>query len=265
MNLTDFPVRILVRSALTRRTLTVSGVRDLSPTLRRVTLTGADLDGFSAVGPDDHIKVFFPAAAGTAADVFARDFTPRAFRPAPVGAAEGSGGELDLDFALHGTDAPATGWAARAVVGDTLQIGGPRGSQLLPVGIRSAVLVADATALPAAARWLAALPNEVSVRVIVAGTDPAFAEYLAEARRPGVQIDSVPGDPLALVEAVQAQPIEDGTFVWAAGEAGLLIPLRRYLRGQLGLGRDQAQLSGYWKRGVENLDHHAPLDPTDPD
>ncbi|TFC29940.1 siderophore-interacting protein [Cryobacterium sp. TMT1-3] len=259
MFLTDFPVRLLVRHPLVRRSLTVHAIRDLSPTLRRVTLTGTDLDGFTADGPDDHIKVFFAVGEDTAA----RDFTPRAFRAGRAGVPAA----LDLDFALHGTDAPATGWASRARVGDGLQIGGPRGSQLLPEGIRSAVLIADATALPATARWLEALPAKVAVTVLIVGNDPALAEYLAEGERPGTQIQAVDANSHAdaLIELLNDLAIDDGTLVWAAGEAGSLIPLRRHLRQHLGLGRDQAQVSGYWKLGVDNLDHHAPIDPTDPD
>jgi NADPH-dependent ferric siderophore reductase len=50
-----------------------------------------------------------------------------------------------------------------------------------------------------------------------------------------------------------------------AGEATMLAPLRRYLRRELGLPAEQVSASGYWKRGIVNLDHHAPLDPSDPD
>jgi NADPH-dependent ferric siderophore reductase len=59
--------------------------------------------------------------------------------------------------------------------------------------------------------------------------------------------------------------IEPDAYVWAAGEATSLIPVRRYLRHELGLSPEQLAVEGYWKRGVTNLDHHAPIDPTDPD
>lgn len=54
-----------------------------------------------------------------------------------------------------------------------------------------------------------------------------------------------------------------GTFFFLAGEATSLIPLRRYLRRELGLPKEQVEVHGYWKRGVVALDHHAPLDPND--
>lgn len=59
--------------------------------------------------------------------------------------------------------------------------------------------------------------------------------------------------------------IDDDTFVFMAGEATTLAPLRRYLRRELDLPAEQVSASGYWKRGIVNLDHHAPLDPSDPD
>jgi NADPH-dependent ferric siderophore reductase len=40
--------------------------------------------------------------------------------------------------------------------------------------------------------------------------------------------------------------------------------LRRYLKHERGLAADRVAIEGYWKRGVTNLDHHAPLDPSDP-
>ena len=38
-----------------------------------------------------------------------------------------------------------------------------------------------------------------------------------------------------------------------------------YLRRELGLPKEQVDAHGYWKKGEANLDHHAPLDPSDPD
>ena len=53
--------------------------------------------------------------------------------------------------------------------------------------------------------------------------------------------------------------------MFAAGEASALTPLRRYLRRELGLSAEQVVMSGYWRAGVVAWDHHAPIDPYDPD
>ncbi len=52
-------------------------------------------------------------------------------------------------------------------------------------------------------------------------------------------------------------PLGDG-FAWFAGEALSLRPVRRRLRETLGL--DSIDVSGYWKRGVAEHDHHEPVE-----
>jgi NADPH-dependent ferric siderophore reductase len=266
------------------RHLTVARVAKLTPTLSRVTLTGDELAGFSSDGPADHVKVFFPdpatgiltvpeltpdgirrPASGT---IVSRDYTPRAFRAA----AADSGDELDIDFVLHGADGAADGpasiWAASAEPGDDLVIAGPRGSRLVPSGVSRAVLMADETALPAFSRWLELLPPEVEITALLDVADASVPAYLSDDLRLRADIvwlyrENGPDQLLAALRGLG--PIDDETFVFGAGEASALVPVRRYLRRELGLPADQVALSGYWKRGEANLDHHAPLDPSDPD
>jgi NADPH-dependent ferric siderophore reductase len=69
-----------------------------------------------------------------------------------------------------------------------------------------------------------------------------------------------PGTTDLLARAVAATDLPDGEgFVWAAGEAGAMRPVRRHLR-ERGLPKDWVDVDGYWKRGVANHDHHAPID-----
>src|SRR5690606_7614920 len=105
-----------VRHELVARHLTVARTPDLTPNMRRVTLTG-DLTGFASDGAGDHVKAFFPdpmtgelhaprmtpqgieRPEGVA--LISRDYTPRAWRA----------DELDLDFVLHDDGGPAVAWA----------------------------------------------------------------------------------------------------------------------------------------------------------
>jgi len=242
-----------VRHELVRRTLQVTRVTPLTDRLIRITLAGAELDGFAAPGPADHVKLFFPSGES-------RDYTPAAFHPAT----DGNAAELDLDFVLHGDEGPASAWAAHATPGDELVVAGPRGSQLAPTGVSRIVLVVDETAFPAAARWLIAAGDDVPVDVLAwprdAGADAYFAEHLpAQA-----SVSTFAADELD--EALRGlEPFDEGTFLFLAGEATTLVPLRRHLRRELELPAEQVQVSGYWKSGVAGLDHHAPVDPSDPD
>jgi len=66
-----------------------------------------------------------------------------------------------------------------------------------------------------------------------------------------------PGTP-TLEQAARALDLPPGDgYVWMAGEAGALRPIRRHLRDERGIHPDRLHVDGYWKRGVVNLDHHA--------
>ena len=83
-----------------------------------------------------------------------------------------------------------------------------------------------------------------------------------ESGRADATVVAASGD---LADAVRGAGVDAGTYLFAAGEASRLISLRHYLRQERALPREQFALSGYWKRGTVAFDHHAPIDPDDPD
>lgn len=260
--MTDFPLsagrdREMVRHETKRRTLTVIRRAQLTDTLVRFTFTSDDhFDGFVSLGPEDHVKVFFPAEDVPAA----RDYTPGDFRP---GGADGA--ELDLDFVVHGDAGPATAWASNAEVGTELEIGGPRGSRLAPSGFRNVVLVADASGTPALRRWLLAYQGVSPVKAILFGPDARLTDYFSDHERQLAGIEESWTDESKLLDRVTGQDIDGDTFVWAAGEANALIPIRSWLKNEKGLGAPNLSLHGYWRAGEAALGDHAPIDPSDPD
>ncbi|CAN5403391.1 siderophore-interacting protein [soil metagenome] len=267
-----------VRHPMAVRRLTVRTVRPVIPSIVRVTVAGADLTGFASLGPTDHVKVFFPdpatgeltvpdldaegmrrPATGT---IISRDYTPLGVHVGADGAPT-----LDIDFVLHGDEGPASAWAARATVGDELGVAGPRGSRLAPTDLGGLLVIADENALPATRRWLGLVPAAIPVTALFDVADEAATGYFegGDARVNAEWLFRRDGAG-QLEEALRSLgPIDDETFVFLAGEATTLVPLRRYLRHELGLPAEQVAASGYWKRGIVNLDHHAPLDPGDPD
>ena len=279
-----------VRHEMALRRLTVDRIEQITPSIVRVTLIGDALEGFSALGPTDHVKVFFPDPATgvltmpeltgdgvrrpTDGVIISRDYTPRQFRPAPFGAAE-----LDIDFVLHAPETPhdgpvdaaaggpASAWAAGAHPGDELGVAGPRGSRLAPQDISDVVLIADETALPALTRWLDLLPEPAAVTALLDVADEEVEPYLSEEQKRRASIEWLyrADGPGQLLEAVRSLDLDADAYVWAAGEASALVPVRRYLKHEVGLRADQLDVQGYWRRGVVNLDHHAPVDPSDPD
>ena len=250
-------------------------------------LRGSSLATLRAAGPDDHVKVFLPDPATgvlhaptltadgalqrpTGVVSISREMTVRATRTVDGVA------EVDVDWVLHGgadpgapptgDGGPASAWAARAQVGDEVVLAGPTTSRGVPDGVARLLLVGDETGLPALARWVDAVGPDVPVTAIVEigdDVDEAFVED--ELGRATAEILYRTDGPGQLAEAVRALgPLDADEYVFGAGEATDLVPVRRDLR-RSGARPDQVEVHGYWRRGVVNLDPDAPLDPTDPD
>jgi NADPH-dependent ferric siderophore reductase len=166
-----------VRHQPRRRMLTIKQAEKIAAHMIRVTLIG-DLDGFTSLGFDDHVKLFFPdGTTEGAANMLGRDFTPRHHDPVK--------NTLAIEFAIHDAG-PATRWAAQAQPGQTLSLGGPRGSFIIPTAYDWHLLIADETGLPAIGRRLAELP--AGARVIVLGEVDDPADELALATKANATI-----------------------------------------------------------------------------
>ena len=234
-----------IRHELRRRMLTVSSTELLTPRMRRFGFTSPDLHDFVSAAHDDHIKLFFPGTAkdGQGGETCMRDFTPRSF--------DRSRGTLVIDFALHEAG-PATRWATSAQIGDTLQIGGPKGSTIVPDDFDWYLLIGDETALPAIGRRVEELRTGAPVATLVvmeAGETQHFQTQAAWTPRWVARDGS--SDDAALLRAALADhalPSGDG-FVWIAAEASVARSLRNHIIDDLGHPRQWTKAAGYWKRG----------------
>jgi NADPH-dependent ferric siderophore reductase len=260
---------LLVRHDPAVRSLAVARTVQLTPGFVRITLEGEELDGFTSVGPADHVKLSFAGTDATATDhlaaeppVVTRDYTPRFYRPGTPDCLP----QLDLDFFRHAGVGPATQWAHDAAVADLLTVRGPRASRMAPSDVSRVILIADESALPAFARWIELLPESVEILGIVELDNESDAAYLDPAhvnRARVVWLDKAKAGLERSLRSLGA--IGDDTHVWAAGEATALIPIRRYLRRELSLPASRVKVDGYWKRGEAGRNHHLPIDPADPE
>lgn len=226
-----------------RRNLSVARIEHLTPRLLRVHLSGADLAGFVSASPDDHIKLFFPSPDGD--KPLNRDFTPRAY--------DSAAGILTIDFALHDAG-PATEWAANAKIGDRLEIGGPRGSHVVPDDFDWYLLIGDESALPAIGRRVEELRSGVPVTTLVAIVHP-FEEQRFKTRAAWTPLWLARGEPseedaelLVRRLAGFTPPPGDG-YVWIAGEAAIVRRLRDHMLGERGHPKAWLKAAGYWQRG----------------
>lgn len=227
----------------------------------RLTLGGPGLDGTHTYVADDHVKLLFPDADGRLVLPVPNEQAMLDWPdPHPVARAytirryDAAARELDLDFVIH-HGGLASDWATSVALGDTIPIAGPPGGAAFPFSYQHYLMVVDSTALPAVGRWLAEAHTAVRVEVFVAVEHPAQRDYPLE--HPGVRVQwleaPVPADRLvALVEAADEadQAAATDTFLFAAGEADLIKPLRAWSRNR---GIDSS-IRGYWKRGVEGFD-----------
>jgi NADPH-dependent ferric siderophore reductase len=237
-----------VRHQPRRRVLTVKQIDKIAAHMIRVTLTG-DLEGFLSLGFDDHIKLFFPDGtldAAGAPNTINRDFTPRRHDTAA--------NILEIDFALHDAG-PATRWAEQAKPGDTLNVGGPRGSFIIPTDFDWHLLVGDETGLPAISRRLAELP--AGARVLVVGEVDGPADEISFATKANATVvwahrnGATAGESDALAKKLATLKFPSGDYyAWVACESLTAKALRAQLIADHSANPKWMRAAGYWRRGA---------------
>lgn len=237
-----------VRHELARRTLSVTEVETLSPNMRRLHFSSPDLADFPSVGFDDHVKIFIGELQDQDGRPEMRDFTPRRF--------DRAAGTLAIDFALHDAG-PATSWAKAATVGETIQIGGPRGSAVIPDDFDWYWLIGDMSALPAIGRKLEELRSDVPVTTVVLLEDKADLQAI-ETRADWTACWLQRGRGASLAQTIASMTLPHGEgFVWIAGEASEARDAR-YAIEALGQPKKWIKAAGYWQRGNDAV--HIKLD-----
>jgi NADPH-dependent ferric siderophore reductase len=239
--------------------LTVAAVTQVTPSVRRVLLSGTEA-AVATAGPTVNVLVprvgdpapHWPHVARDGRIVWPDGVHGVSLRSYTARRQDPAAGEVEMDFVLHG-DGPAAAWAAAAEPGALLGLAGSGA-----LGNRSAgwlLAAGDETALPAISRILAeAQPMTRGIALLeVAGPDeeqPLSAPAGVEIRwlhRGGTP----PGESALLTDAVAAldRPADGDVFAWVAAESAAVRAIRADLRGRWGLGRAQHHAIGYWRRG----------------
>ncbi|MBA4790946.1 MAG: siderophore-interacting protein [Rhizobiales bacterium] len=243
------------------RVLKVLRTLPLTPRMRRLVLGGAEIEGIKA-GPN--LKLLIPPE-GLAVPRWplqgadGRPLWPEAaerpiVRTYSVRRLDRAAGELTVDFVLHGAEGVAARFAARAMPGDEVGIGGPGGRDL-PLG-EFHVLAGDQSGLPSIAAILERLPADAQGVAFV--EVPDATEELDLARPRGVRLvylhraGAPAGTTTLLQDAVTALPWPEGRRVcaWVAAESAAARTLRGYLRDTRHLPPRDLVVVGYWKRGM---------------
>ncbi|GAA3398322.1 siderophore-interacting protein [Cryptosporangium minutisporangium] len=233
----------------------------ITPRMLRLTLGGPGMAGFESHLADEHVKLVFPDRDTGVTRPPTQDGDHLDWpdpmppvRDCSVRRYDRAAGEIDLDVVLHDVGLAAT-WARTAPLGSSIWVAGPRPGRVVPPAFGFHVLLGDETALPAIARWLSELaPSTRAVAAIeVADADEEQpiechdGAQLTWLHRNGAPAGST--DLLGRYVESVTLPSDTHTYLWAAGEAGCLKPVRRWARAH-GLGKDQSDISGYWRRGA---------------
>jgi NADPH-dependent ferric siderophore reductase len=243
------------------RRVEVTQIRKLSPAMLRITLQGAELEGFAPEAPASYIKLIFPEPGQTEPErplpdgpraKSMRTYTPLAVRP--------DANEVDVDFVLHG-EGPASTWAAQASVGQVLFLMGPGPGYAVDAAVVKHLLIADDSALPAVETILAALPASASAELLVEVISAAEERPLTSSAK--LQTQWLPrgtdhrlaGQPLE--KALRNMPkIAADTKIYLACEAAAMRSIRKLLIDELGVDRKQIVGRGYWKLDTVNHPDH---------
>ncbi|WP_026252947.1 siderophore-interacting protein [Streptomyces sp. PsTaAH-124] len=244
-----------------RRAHTARVVRTerLTPHMQRVVLGGEELAGFAADTCTDHyVKLLFPAPGVTYPEPFdlqrvREEFPPEQWpvtRTYTVRAWDAEHRELTIDFVVHGDEGLAGPWSLRVRPGDVVRFMGPGGAYAPDPTADWHLLAGDESALPAIARSLEAMPPGVTAHAFVEVSGPEEEQkidsdvevvWLHRGERPVGE---------ALAEAVRALDFPAGRVqAFVHGEAAFVKDLRRLLRVEYGIPREDLSISGYWRLG----------------
>jgi NADPH-dependent ferric siderophore reductase len=227
--------------------LEVTGVSDVSPSMRRFTFNAPGLAELS-YQPGQDLMMAVPGPNG---DAFRRRYTIRDFDPA--------GPSIVVDIVAHG-DGPGAQWASSAAPGSRIEAIGPRGKVVVDSSANWHLFIGEDSAIPASLAMAESLSEDDDVIVLleVDGEDdrqkPARSLPIQWLFRRGVE----PASSIALLTALQKMELPVGQgHVYVAGEMGVVGQIRRHLMDR-GLVKERISSKPYWRAGVANASHGEP-------
>lgn len=249
------------------REMRVVGAQSITPHMRRVTLAGENLARFETGGL--HIRLLFPPKGVETPQwpVTGEDGRPSwpkgterpAARVYTIRNIDAAKGEVEIDMVLHeGAETPGATFAAEAVAGDIVGMTGPGGGWIEVADWH--LLAGDETALPAIGRILEKLPETAKVTALIEVADTTEEQALPTAanldlrwlHRNGAEA----GTTTLLEDAIRAvewPAVEDGkrAFAWVGCEHKAFRAIRKHLRSERKLAREDHLVVAYWRRGFD--------------
>ncbi|MBO9625471.1 MAG: ATP-binding cassette domain-containing protein [Microbacterium sp.] len=220
---------------------TVTGTERLAPQFLRVRLRSDTLFDEVTVEPTAWLRFWFPDPAGSTAE-HQRAYTFTESDPET--------GEFAVDFVLHEPAGPASVWAQRATVGDSIAVMS-LGSYRFEVPDEPPggyLLVGDAASIPAINSILAVVPETVPIELYLEQHDPDDA-LIPLHPHPRLRSRWVPrGDGRDLAAAIESRDWSNWR-AWVCAESATIRHAKNRLHGEFGFPKSEIEARAYWIRG----------------
>ncbi|MDF7676722.1 siderophore-interacting protein [Neisseriaceae bacterium ESL0693] len=250
------------------RYIHVQSWQDLSPHLRRIVFHSTELADYPFQCTGAHVKLFFPRPGQSkpvlpqltdrgpvwpdqADKPFSRSYTLRHYNPHQQ--------TISIDFAMHPHQGPAARFAQQVTTGQTLAISAPGGPVPMLKPADRYIMVGDLTALPAIDAMLEDMPATASGDLFLWLPQPADLPTLPRPARLKLHpffgsLNQIP----MIISAVCALPAPAMEhFIWLAGEASLVMPLRQQARDVWQMPLARCYAVPYWHHGENEEHYHA--------
>lgn len=243
------------------REVTVVSTQDVTPHMRRVIFSCADIAPF--VEGDMHVRLLVPPKGRAPVWPGFRDDGRIAWpqgedelvvRVYTIRAVDAGRGELTIDFLQHpapGISTPGADFARDAQPGDRAALMGPGGGHVPDA--QSLLLIGDESALPAIARIAAEVPVGTRMQAIIEVADEAEEQLLPTngvLQVRWLHRNSYPqgAGRTLLAEAERAiEAVADDTFIWAACEKDDIRAIKAQLKVR-NHDRKKMYVAWYWER-----------------
>lgn len=231
----------------TPRLATVTEIRKLTPNMRRISLCGADLNDFPKGQESGYVKLLLKQEG----QEVRRSYTVRQF--------DSESKILHLDFVLHADGGPASVWAEQAKVGSQIYLVGPGAKKLVDFSADWFLIAGDMTALPAISVNIEQLPADAKGYIAIEVASEADKQELSVP--PGMELHwfinaHADHENFPLLHKVKEFEFLRGRpSMWVAGEFHTSRAIRRYLKLEKLVQRDEIYASSYWHLGMSDDQH----------
>ncbi|NUT43699.1 MAG: ATP-binding cassette domain-containing protein [Thermoactinospora sp.] len=235
-------------------TITVVAVQDLAPHFRRVTFDAPTLFDGEPMEPAAWVRLWAPDPDRPGRE-HQRGYTLVAPDPELR--------RISLEFLLHEPAGPASAWARRAEVGDTVEVTRWASTHFAapdpaPDGY---LLIGDAASLPGINAILAAVPGTTPVELLLERFHDEDPE-IPITPHPDCVVTWIPA-PADLARSIGERDWSNW-YAWVTGETATTTHVRARLK-ELGFPKPDVHGRAYWTRGkAMGVDRERPVEPAQP-